>query len=389
MEIESHNKGFDTTEKSYRGREGMKKISQMEPWIGEEEKRAMMEYLDSGGWLTEFRKTREFEQMIADYTGSKHASVVSNGTVSLIIALMALGIKGEDEVIVPDYTMIASANAVVLVGAKPVLVDIDPANLCLDLHSAEESVTPRTKAIMYVSINGRCHDMNRVVDLARRHNLYLIEDAAQSLGSGYQGKHLGTFGNIGSFSFSFPKIITTGQGGALVTDSEELSRRIAMIKDFGRPKSGLDYHEIMGLNSKFTDLQAVIGVEQMKKLGWRVNRKKEIYQFYRDLLQGVEEVRLIDTDLEDTAPWFVDILVLGGEKERDSLASFLDARGIGARPFYPAIHTQPPYSWVKGKFKNSESISQRGLWLPSSSFLTDEDIERICEEIRNYFRGQK
>ncbi len=359
----------------------MKRINQMEPWIGEEEKRAVTEYLDSGGWLTEFKKTREFEHAIADYVGSKYTSVVSNGTISLIIALMALGIGNDDEVIVPDYTMIASANAVVLTGAKPVLVDIDPTNLCLDLDLAEKAITPKTKAIMLVSINGRCPEMNKVVALARNYSLYLIEDAAQSLGSRDKGKHLGTFGEIGSFSFSFPKIITTGQGGALVTDNEEIFKKISLAKDFGRPQSGVDYHEVMGFNAKFTDLQAVIGVEQMKKLPWRVNKKKEMYQLYRHLLQDVHEIRFIDTNLEDTSPWFIDILVEG----RDELAKFLNEQGIGTRPFYPSLHTQPPYSHVNGIFGNSIDISQRGLWLPSSSFLRDEDIERICQEVRNYF----
>jgi perosamine synthetase len=364
----------------------MKKIYQIEPWIGEEEKRAVAEYLDSGAWLTEFKKTREFERMIADFVGCKYASVVNNGTISLVIALMALGIKKGDEVIVPDYTMIASSNAIVLVGAKSVFVDITTTDLCINLGLVEKAITPRTKALMFVSINGRCPDMYKVVALARKYNLFLVEDAAQSLGSRFQGKHLGTFGIVGSFSFSFPKIITTGQGGALVTDDEEIYRKIAMIKDFGRPKAGVDYHEIMGLNSKFTDLQAVIGIEQMKKLDWRVKRKKEIYKLYYDLLQGIKEVELIATNLAECSPWFIDILVKG-EGMRDNLAKFLEGRGIGTRPFYPAIHTQPPYSHVKGNFKVSESVSQRGLWLPSSSFLTNDDVERVCGEIKAFFRS--
>lgn len=365
----------------------MKRINQIEPWIDEAEKRAMMEYLDSGGWLTEFKKTREFEQMIAEYVSSKYVSVVNNGTISLIIALMALDIKGEDEVIVPDYTMIASPNAIMLAGAKPVLADIDHSNLCLSLDLAEKAITSKTRAIMFVSINGRCPDMSKVIALAHKYGLYLIEDAAQSLGSRYQGKHLGTFGEIGSFSLSSPKVITTGQGGALVTDDEKLFSRISKIKDFGRPKGGADYHEIMGLNSKFTDLQAVIGIEQMKKLDWRVRRKKEIYKLYRDLLEGVEQVRFIDTNLDECSPWFIDILV-ESEEVRDDLIKFLDERGIGSRPFYPAIHTQPPYSYIEGDFPNSEYVSRCGLWLPSSSFLTDEDIGRVCTEIRDYFNRQ-
>jgi perosamine synthetase len=361
----------------------MKKINQMEPWIGEEEKKALIEYLDSGGWLTEFKKTKEFEQMIADYIGSKYVSVVNNGTVSLAIAIMALGIGKDDEVIVPDYTMIASANAVVLAGATPVLVDIDPKNLCLDLNFTEKAITPKTKAIMLVTINGRYPEMEKFIELTKENHLFLIEDAAQSLGSRYKGKHLGTFGDIGSFSFSTPKIITTGQGGALVTDNEEFYQRILKIKDFGRTKSGVDCHETIGYNFKFTDLQAVIGIEQMKKLDWRIKRKKEMYKLYRDLLKSIEEVEFINTNLEDVSPWFIDILV--DEGKRTDLISFLDEKGVGTRPFYPAIHTQPPYSHIKSDFSNSESISKRGLWLPSSSFLKDEDINYICKIIKDFF----
>lgn len=363
----------------------MKRINQMEPWIGNEEKHAMIEYLDSGGWLTEFKKTKEFEQVIANYVGSKYVSVVNNGTVSLAIAIMALGIKGEDEVIVPDYTMIASANAVILAGAKPILVDIDHTNLCLDLDLVEGAITPRTKAIMLVTINGRYPEMEKFVEFASDHDLALVEDAAQSLGSRYNNeKHLGTFGDVGSFSFSAPKIITTGQGGALVTDNEEIYKKIVRIKDFGRSRGGVDYHESLGFNFKFTDLQAVIGIEQMKKLDWRIKRKKEIYALYNDLLEDVEWIQLIDTNLDNTSPWFIDIIVNGGK--RGDLASFLEAKGIGTRPFYPPIHTQPPYSYVKGDFKNSKMVSEKGLWLPSSSFLSDECIIGVCEEIKNYFK---
>lgn len=362
----------------------IKKINQMEPWIGEEEKRAMAEYLNSGGWLTEYKKTLEFEKMIADYVGAKYASVVNNGTVSLVIALLALGIKRGDEMIVPDFTMIASANAIVLVGATPVFVDINPKDLSLDLEKTEKAITPKTKAIMLVSIGGRCPEIEKFVELSKKYNLFLVEDAAQSLGSRYKGKHLGTFGTIGSFSFSSPKVITTGQGGCLVTDNEELYQKILRIKDFGRPKSGVDYHEVLGYNFKFTDLQAVIGIEQMKKLDWRVKRKKEMYKLYQELLKNISEIEFIETNLEDTSPWFIDILV--PEEKREKLISFLSEKRIGTRPFYPAIHTQPPYFWVKGDFKNSEMISKKGLWLPSSSFLKDEEISYICQAIKEFFK---
>jgi perosamine synthetase len=362
----------------------MKRINQMEPWIGEEEKRAVVEYLDSGGWLTEFQRTRDFEQAIAEYVCSKYCSVVANGTVSLFAALKALGVGPGDEVIVPDYTMIASANAVVLAGATPVLVDVALSNLCLDIELTEKAITPMTKAIMLVSLNGRSPDMASFVDLARRHQVAIVEDAAQSLGSFQNGKHLGTFGQVGSFSFSAPKVITTGQGGALVTDDPELFERIRKIRDFGRRQSGVDFHETIGYNFKFTDLQAVIGLEQMKKLTWRVNRKKEIFALYREQLASVSEVQFIETDMRDVSPWFIDILL----PEPAELQQHLNENGIGSRPFYPAIHSQPAYG-LPGNYPNSEYATQHGLWLPSSSFLQDEDVKRVCVSICAYFQRSR
>lgn len=355
-------------------------INQMEPWFGEEERHALIEYMDSGGWLTEYKKTREFEEMIADYVGSRYCTVLSNGTVTLFTALMALGVGPGDEVIVPDFTMIASANAVVLTGAKPVFVDISRSNLCLDLDLAEQAITPCTKTIMLVSLNGRSPDMQRAVELAEQHGLYLVEDAAQSLGSSYEGRHLGTLGHIGSFSFSAPKVITTGQGGALVTDDAGLADGIRKIKDFGRRQSGVDFHETLGYNFKFTDLQAVVGIEQMKKLNWRVQRKREMFALYRRELMDVPQVGFIETNLEETSPWFIDVLV----PDPKALGSFLKERDIGTRPVYPSIHSQPPYG-VEGTFPVSNYVSAHGLWLPSSSFLSDEDITRICREIKAFF----
>ena len=362
----------------------MKRINQMEPWIGEEEKQAVGDYLNSGGWLTEFECTREFERLIAEYVGTRYASVVSNGTVSLFIALKALGIGSGDEVIVPDFTMIASANAVVLAGAKPVFVDIERATLCLDLELAEHAITPRTKAIMLVSLNGRAPDMVRVVALIQQHGLFLIEDAAQSLGSRWRGQHLGTFGQVGSFSFSAPKVITTGQGGALVTNDDDTYKRIVGIKDFGRIQSGVDFHQTLGYNFKFTDLQSVIGIEQMKKLAWRVERKKQLFASYQSELADVPGVEFVATNLQDSSPWFIDILV----PNPSLLRVYLQKHEIGSRPFYPAIHSQPAYG-VEGSYPVSEYVATHGLWLPSSSFLTNEDIRRVCSVVREFMTSNK
>lgn len=356
-------------------------IYQMEPWIGKEERDAVCAYLESGGWLTEYRYTRMFEKMIADYTGASFASVVSNGTVSLFAALMACGIGPGDEVIVPDFTMIATANAVRWIGATPVLVDIEEKTLCLDLEKAEAAITPKTRAIMVVPLNGRAPNMAALISLCQTHGLWLIEDAAQALGARQNGRHLGTFGHIGSFSFSAPKIITTGQGGALITNDPNLYDAIVKIRDFGREKAGVDIHIALGYNMKFTDLQALIGIEQMKKLPQRVERKKAMFVRYRANLQNVPGVQFIETNLEDTPPWFIDVLV----EDRESLATYLKEHGIGTRPFYPPIHTQVPYRGSPGEFPVTERLAAKGLWLPSSSFLTDEDIDRICEHIREFY----
>lgn len=368
------------------------KILQMEPWYGKEEKNAVIKYLDSGGWITEHKKTRELERMIADYTGSRFCSMVCNGTVSLTAILWALDIGfktweheinkqvtiSQDEVIVPDYTMFASASAVELTGAKVVLVDIEKKSLGMSFQRFKEKVTSKTKAVILVSINGRFPvDGMEIIEFCKDENIYVIEDAAQSLGCRFNKKHVGTFGDAGSFSFSMPKIITTGQGGAIVTDDKELHEKIKLVKNFGRKKSGVDQHDVMGFNFKFTDLQAVFGIEQMKKLPWRVKRKKEMFKLYQDLLRGTKGVSFIDTNLE-VAPWMMDVLL----KDREKVIDFLGQHEVGVRPFYPAIHTQPPYSHVKGDFKNSLEISQHGLWLPSSSKLSDYEIEYVCEKIR-------
>ena len=358
----------------------IKFINQMEPWIGEEEKGAIVNYLDSGGWLTEFKKTREFESMIAEYTGVKYCSVLMNGTVTLFTALMALGVGVGDEVICPDYTMVASANSICMTGARVVFADIEKETLCLDFNEMKSKLTPKTKAIVLVTINGRCPTRyEEIINFCREKEIKVIEDAAQSLGSFHNCKHLGTFGDIGSLSFSAPKIITTGQGGALITDDKELYSKITKIKDFGRSQGGIDFYQTMGFNFKFTDLQAVIGIEQMKKLPWRVNRKKEIYKMYVKCLKGFKGLKFISTDLINVSPWFVDVL----SKDRDGLKKHLKANNIGSREFYPSLHNQPVYG-ENGDYPIAEMISKKGLWLPSSAFLSDEQIYFICDVIKKF-----
>lgn len=359
----------------------MEYICQMKPSFDSMEQEALNEYMSSGGWVTEFKKTREFEGKIAEYTGARYCSIMCNGTLSLTVALLACGVQAGDEVIVPDFTMVATANAVELIGAKAVFVDIDINNLCLDFEKAKEAVNEKTRAIMLVSINGRYpDDLESIIRFCKEKNIYLIEDAAQSLGSLYKGRQLGTFGDIGSFSFSAPKIVTTGQGGALVTNNEKLYERIVKIRDFGRSGGGNDHYLIKGWNMKFTDIQAVIGICQMKKLPDRVNRKRKMAELYYKLLQNVEEVKLIDTDFDNTTLWFIDILC----EKREELMAYLHNKQIGTRQVYPALHSEPAYGYDQS-FPNAEVVAQKGLWLPSFVELTDEEIVYICDNIKQFY----
>ena len=360
-------------------------INQIEPWYGKEEKKAVLDYLNSGGGLMEFKKTKEFEKMICQYTGAKYCSVLPNGTVSLFLALLALGIKKGDEVIVPDFTMIATPNAVQMAGAKPVLVDIDEDSLCLNPDLVEKAITTKTKAVFHVSINGRAGRLAELKKLCRKKKISLLEDAAQALGSFYANKHLGRHGLLGSFSFSVPKIVTTGQGGALVTDNKKMYEKVEKLKDFGRVRAGVDWHDQMGWNFKFTDLQAVLGTTQMKKLPKRAGLKKEIYKLYQQYLKEVKEVQFIQTNLKEVSPWFIDVLV----PDPLALQNYLKEKNVGARIFYPAIHTQPVYRHIKGSFPVATKIAQHGLWLPSSAFLKKADIQYICNCIKKFYQANQ
>lgn len=356
----------------------------MEPWFGSEEKEALNQYMEEGGWLTEFKRTAEFEQRITKYTGAKHCVVVNNGTISLTLMALAAGIKAGDEVIVPNFTMIATPNSLKMFGAHPVFVDVERDTLCMDINQAKKAITSNTKAIFFVNANGRYpkSGIEAFQNLCEEYGLIFLEDAAQALGSYYpNGKHQGTFGLAGSFSFSSPKVISTGQGGAIVTNNDEMNFLLRRLKDFGRSGGGNDIHDSIGYNFKFTELQAVIGNEQMKKLPWRVERKKEILRFYKKYLEEVNEIKFFDQDLSCTTPWFIDILA----ENRDELVIYLKENGIGSRTMYPPINKQIAYR-VEGNHPVSNLVGEKGLWLPSASQLSDEQINLVCEKIREFYK---
>lgn len=356
-------------------------ILQSQPHFDDKEAQACFDYMKSGGFVTEFKKTMELEKMIMSYTGAKHAIMTTSGNTALILALLACDIKDGDEVIVPNYTMIASINSIKMVGATPVIVDVDRSTLTLSLEDIRAALTEKTRAVMHVSLNNRHAGLEDIAAYCKEKGLYLIEDAAQSMGCFIRdGVHFGTVGDIGCFSLSTPKIISTGQGGFLLTNNDGLARKISMQKNFGRVSGGIDVFETFGVNAKFTDIQAAIGIEQMKKLPERVVRMRAIFDNYYKHLH----TWMIPAQSEHWIPWFVDIFT----PRRDELVEFLKAHNVQTRPTYPEINKTPMYcgSGAAGAGAGagtpvSEGISKNGLFLPTHMLLTDNQIDYISRLI--------
>jgi perosamine synthetase len=355
-------------------------IPQHAPLFGEEEAAAVASYVVSGGYLTEHTKTRELEGAIAAYTGARHCVMAPNGTLSLTLAAIALGLPRNAEVIVPCYSMVASANAFKLLGMQLSFVDVEPDTLCIDAELVERALSHRTRAVVLVDANGRTpRTMPMLREMCAHHRIPIIEDAAQALGAlAPDGRHCGRVGAVGSFSFSAPKVISMGQGGACITDDDDLAHLMRRAKDFGRERGGVDIHPTFGVNMKFTDLQAVVGLEQMKKLPERVARKKAIGARYRAGLAGISQVAMYH---QESTPWFYDVLAWN----RDGLRAHLEARGIGSRPMYPPIAHQKCYGGDGGSFPVAERVGRDGLWLPSSVQLTDEEVDRVCDEVLAFY----
>ena len=320
-----------------------------------------------GSWLTEFEKTKEFEKDICTTLGVRYCSAVSNGTLGLILALKACGIGVGDHVACPALTMIATATAISMVGAIPIFVDTDKAG-CMDILRLKEEVD----AVVYVSLNGRAGKIKDVVDYCKYKKIYLIEDACQSIGSKVGETYLGTFGDIGVFSLSPHKLISTGQGGLIVTNNGELAKRVNHLKDFGRTKGGIDKHPYFGINAKFTDLQAVIGIEQLKYLEDRAEVKKLIYKSYQKKLGKYMKPHR-------GTPWFVDIYVDNSQMLHD----YLKGEEIETRLMYPIIPHEGCYKEA-GSYPNAQDISYKGLWLPSALNLTEGEISLICEKVKEF-----
>jgi perosamine synthetase len=362
-------------------------IVQIEPWIDESELRELERVIDST-FVVEHELTREFERMTARLTGCKHAIAVCNGTLALFVSLKALGIGPGDEVIVPNFTFIASANAVILAGATPVLCEVREDTFCLDVAKAEQAVTPRTKSVMPVHLYGQSADMNEVMAFAKRHGLSVVEDAAEAIGVRFAGKHVGTFGDVGILSYYGNKTVTCGEGGMVLTNDDALAKAAYRLKNYGRGQKGTFVHDSIGFNFSFTDLQAAVGISQMKKMPAIVRKKREIHDRYVEELRhlpGFQPV-YIDSRCEPVF-WFTSFLC----QDPEALSSYLQLRNIQTRRFFYPLHLQPCYAdrkyirFAGTDFPVSQKIYERGISLPSSYRLSIEEQAFIIEQIRQFY----
>lgn len=358
-----------------------------EPFIGEQEKKYVMECLRTGWISSEGRFIREFEQRWAEYCGLAHGVAVSNGTVALEIAVACLDLQPGDEVIMPTFTIISCAQAVTRNGGKPVLVDSDPRTWCMDVSQIADKINPRTKAIMPVHMYGHPVDMDPVLELARKHNLIIIEDAAEAHGAEYKGRKCGGMGDLNCFSFYANKIITTGEGGMVLTNDAKQAERLRSLRNLCFKKERRFYHTELGNNYRLTNLQAAIGLAQLERIEESVTKKRWMGAAYTERLKDIPTLQL---PIEE--PWAKNVywmygLVLNESTGMDAVefARRLSEKGVMTRPFFLGMHEQPVFHSM-GLFGGehysvAERIARQGLYLPSGMTLTEAQNEKVCQAV--------
>jgi perosamine synthetase len=360
----------------------MYKIPVYRPSLAGNEKKYVNECLDSTWISSKGKFVNEFEENFAQYIGIKHATSVSNGTVAIHLALVALGIGEGDEVIVPTLTYIASVNAISYTNATPVFVDSLQDSWQIDYNDVRKKITKKTKAIMAVHLYGHPCEMDTLVAICKEHGLFLIEDCAEAIGTKYKGKHVGTFGHISTFSFFGNKTITTGEGGMVVTNDETLFDRSTHFKGQGLAKSREYWHDVIGFNYRMTNICAAIGLAQLEQIEKILENKRRVASLYSKFLKdsSVEFHNPINDEVEHSY-WMCSILAKDTD-EREKIRNILKLNGIETRPLFFPVHTMPMYAKAFQSHPIAENLGWRGINLPSYPELTDEDIEFICNNIK-------
>jgi len=364
------------------------------PDIEETDVAAVVEVLRSGR-LSLGPQVPAFERAVADYVGSHHGLAVNSGTTGLHLTLEALGLGPGDEVITSPFSFIASANAILLAGATPVFVDIDPETLNIDPDRIEQAITPRTRALLVVHVFGRPAPMEPILEIARRRSLLVVEDACEALGAEIGGRKAGSLGVAGVFAFYPNKQITTGEGGLVVTDDGDLARRLDSLRNQGRAPDDSYRFERLGHSVRLTDLQAALGVAQMRRIEPMLRQRERVARAYDARLAAREDLLLPALSIPDgRVSWFVYVVRLRrcDAAGRDRVARELSARGIGCGRYFPAIHLQPLYrrrlGSTEGDFPHAESAAEQTLALPFSNRLDEARIDEVCAALAAALEGQ-
>lgn len=362
-----------------------------QPSITSLEREFLIEAFDSSWISSKGKFIDRFEKDFSNFTGAKHSCVVSNGTVAIHLALLALGVGEGDEVIVPTFTYIASVNAIRYVGATPVFADSNAKDFQIDIDSVKKAITPKTKAIMIVHLYGHPCDVRPFKKLAESQNLKIIEDAAEAFGT-YIGKsHAGTLGDISTFSFFGNKTITTGEGGMVISNDKHLIDRVRLLKGQAVSPTKEYWHEEVGYNYRMTNLQAAIGCAQLERSTEILKKKRAVASYYKNNLDK-ENIKFLyeGSDLKNSF-WMCTIQVQTAEI-RNSLRIFLKENNVDTRPGFPLVHTMPMYQDLpsaKQDFSSAQFLSETTMNIPSWPDLTDEQLSFIVEQINSFFLIQE
>jgi perosamine synthetase len=358
-------------------------ISISQPSITQKEIKYVTDAIKSG-WVSSLGKyIDEFEEKFAKFCGTKYALTTSNGTTALHLTLVALGIKEDDEVIIPDFTFIATGSAVKYIGAKVISVDIEEDTLSIDPKAIERAITSKTKAIIPVHLYGYPADMIEINKIAKKHNLIVIEDAAEAHGATIGNQKVGSFGNAAIFSFYGNKIMTSGEGGMITTNDEKLYEKMKFLRDHAMSKAKRYWHEEVGFNYRMTNLQAALGMAQLERIDELLNRKREIFEWYREYLKDIANIKLnFQKDGFKNVYWMICLEVFGyDEKQRDALIEKLKEKGIDSRPFFYPVSDMSMYEKVDTPI--THKVYQRGINLPSYFDIQKENVKYICDVVRD------
>ncbi|MDB5228488.1 MAG: DegT/DnrJ/EryC1/StrS aminotransferase [Bacteroidota bacterium] len=359
------------------------------PLLDGNEKKYLQECIDTGWISSEGPFVKKLEDNFSTVMGRKHGIAVCNGSVALDAAVIALGIGKGDEVIMPTFTIICCASAITRVGAIPVLVDAHPETWNMDVDLIEAKITKKTRAIMVVHIYGLPVEMDKILALAKKYDLKIIEDAAEQIGQQYNGKQIGSFGDISCVSFYPNKHITTGEGGMILTDNDQLAEKCRSLRNLCFIPEKRFYHEELGYNYRMTNLQAALGVAQLERLDTFIEKKRKVGRRYEELLSGLKdklEMPLSNTAYAENIYWVYGMVLRDHVPfNAEEIIKRLGENGIGARPFFWCMHEQPVFHKM-GLFKNEsypvgERIARRGFYIPSGLAITDNEMRIVSDKL--------